>query len=87
MPGNYWVEIEQEVSIDSMIDDHYHVETNVWIRDWCGHSITLEKAYRDYYISCDDIPIVKKRQLMKAETLKEKLLIALKDFKKCEFAD
>lgn len=61
-PGNYYCEIEQKVSIDSYLDCTRYVKTYLWIYNWIGTSVTIEKSFWEYDIHKTKVDSVKQAQ-------------------------
>ena len=64
--GGKWCELKQKVEVDSYLKGTYKVKTYVWVRDWKGWSITLEKFIYAYGIHQADVDSVKAEQYRRA---------------------
>ena len=59
-------EIEQRVSVDSIIEDTYYVQTWVWIRKWNSMPVTIEESYFQSGVKKNEIESHKSFQMAKA---------------------
>lgn len=76
------VAIEQDIDINSIINNTYNVKTYVWI--YHG-SLDLEKVFHACGIKCEDIPIEGAKQREEAEKVANQVREALRTFTKCKY--
>lgn len=57
------VKVEQRARLSSYINNTYRVETSLWINNFIGMSISLEKYIYEYNIKKKDIDLTLKKQL------------------------
>lgn len=71
------IEINQEITRASYCDGTYYVITEVWVRDWKDHPITLEMR-EQHRVSYTDVDSVSGLQMGKAKACSLKVESCLK---------
>ena len=86
-PGNYWIDIDQKVKLESILKRTCEVRTYIWVNSWDGMPIELVMSWRETVDGdCFDcIKNIKSAQLAKANEWIEKVGLGekIKQVPKC----